>query len=210
MLKQAQIGDIAGVAVLFVIWVYLISVTIRAKIGAWKFLIGSIGTFLVGMFVLRPFLIKYINYALTAMVGIFGNLTGMYQTIYRQSAVFITTEVGGFLLQIDVECSGVIEILAFLSILAFFDVYNTRQKIVYGVIGTAYIMAANAIRVIVISVIVHFCGQESYNMAHTYIGRILFYAMSVALYFYAFTVPQIRAMKVGTFSYDAEKEAKNE
>lgn len=198
--------DIIGLSVLFLLWAYLISATKRAGVNAWRFLIGSMGCFVTGIIAIRPFAIKYINYVLAAIVGIFGNITGWYQTIFRESAVFITTDVGGFLLQIDVECSGIIEILAFLSLLIFFDVYTKKQKLVYGIIGTLYIIAANAIRIIVISCIVRFCGQGSYEVAHTYIGRLLFYGLSVAMYFYVFTAPQIRSMKIGSFSYDKKKE----
>ena len=64
---------------------------------------------------------------------------------------------------------------------------------------------ANVIRVTFICVIIHFFGGSAYYVAHTYLGRILFYALSVGLYFYVFTKEQIVRQKVGGFSYDRDK-----
>lgn len=47
-------------------------------------------------------------------------------------------------------------------------------------------------------------GNESYYMAHTIVGRLLFYALSIILYFYVFTRAQIRRQRVGEFGYDSE------
>ena len=44
-----------------------------------------------------------------------------------------------------------------------------------------------------------------YYIAHTYVGRIFFYAATIVLYFYVFTKSQVVRMKVGSFSYDKEK-----
>lgn len=187
--------------ILIVLWLYLIWTFKRAEVNAWRFFIGSIGMFLIGMIFIKPYIITYINYALTAIVGLFGNITGWYQTLFAESAIFVNTSIGGVLLQIDVECSGVIEILAFLSILLFFDIYSHQEKILYGTLGVLYIILANAIRIITITVLVFIFGYEAYYISHAYIGRILFYFLSVELYFHTFTRPQINAMRVGNFKY---------
>ena len=99
------------------------------------------------------------------------------------------------------ECSGIIEIMAFISLLAFFDVYKRPEKIAVGIAGVAGIMLANALRIVLICEIVHFCGVDAYSVAHTFIGRLFFYALTVLLYFYVFTKPHIVSMKVGGFLY---------
>jgi exosortase family protein XrtG len=96
----------------------------------------------------------------------------------------------------------VIEIFAYLCLLIFFDVYSTQEKWVVGAAGTAYLVMANVIRVVTICVMIHFFGGEAYFIAHTYIGRILFYILSVILYFNVFTKSQIIRQKVGGFKYD--------
>ena len=104
-------------------------------------------------------------------------------------------------LLIDFECSGIIEIMAFLSLLIFFNVYNWSEKLMIGIGGFCYIMLCNVLRIVMICLAVHFLGMSAYYVFHTFIGRIFFYVLSVYLYFYVFTKPQIVKMKVGNFSY---------
>ena len=108
-------------------------------------------------------------------------------------------------LQIDFECSGIIEIMAFISLLAFFNVYNFSEKVMVGIGGFCYIMLCNALRIVMICMSVYFWGMGAYYVVHTFIGRIFFYVLSVYLYFYVFTKPQVIKMKVGSFSYGNNK-----
>ena len=115
--------------------------------------------------------------------------------------MFVNAAQGAITLQIDFECSGIIEIMAFLSLLCFFRVYKIRERIVVGILGTLYITVANALRIIVISEMIYYFGLDVYYIAHTIIGRFVFYALSILLYFYVFTKPQIVRMKLGKFTY---------
>ncbi|MBR3463926.1 MAG: exosortase family protein XrtG, partial [Clostridiales bacterium] len=101
------------------------------------------------------------------------------------------------------ECSGVIEISAFLSLLLFFSVYHIPERIYIGVIGTLYTLVTNALRIVIICFVIHFCGTDYYYFAHTFVGRIVFYILQVVLYFYVFTRPQIKRTKTGGFAYNA-------
>ena len=89
--------DIIAYIILIVLWLYLIRTFKRANVNAWRFFLGSIGTFLIGLISFRHYIIKYINFALTAIVGLFGNITGWYQTLFMESAIFVDTSVGGVL-----------------------------------------------------------------------------------------------------------------
>lgn len=191
--------------ILVLLWLYLLHVTKKANVNFWHFIIGSIGLFLLAMLYIRPIVLPYINLILTSLVGMFGNITGWFQTIYSQSTIFITTATAGVYLYIDVECSGVIEILAYLSILVFFDAFKTQEKIIYGIVGVIYILFANALRVDLISSLVYFFGFGIYDFAHTILGRIVFYLLSVVLYYYIFTRSQISRTKTKEFTYDSKE-----
>lgn len=104
----------------------------------------------------------------------------------------------------DFECGGVIEILVFISLVAFFAVYRTWEKLLISFAGILWIIAANIIRLFSICLMINQFGNESYYMAHTIVGRLLFYALSIILYFYVFTRAQIRRQRVGEFGYDSE------
>ena len=119
--------------------------------------------------------------------------------------VFVDSRAGAISLLIDFECSGILEIMAYLSLLAFFQAYSRYERIAVGVIGTVYIILANAIRITVIGVIIYYKGMSAYYMAHTFVGRIVFYGLSIMLYFIVFTKAQIVRQKVGGFTYGTNK-----
>ena len=189
--------------IVFVIWIILMVVLHKAKLQAWFEVVGSIGLFIFGMVYIRPLAVEPLSRAVAAIAGIFGRLTGTFQNFFRYGIIFIPTKDSGNLtLQIDFECSGIIEILAYLSLLVFFKVYDAFERIVLSVLGVFYIIMANALRIILICEIIHFGGSGAYYIAHTYIGRIFFYFVSVVLYFYVFTKAQVVRMKVGNFRYN--------
>lgn len=188
-------------AVLALIWWYLLRVTDRAQLPFWHFVLGSCGLFLFLIFIVEPVMTEPLARLVAAIAGLFGSLTHTFAAFFRYGVLFIQSPAGAMTLQIDFECSGIIEILAFLSLLLFFRVYSRNQRVVVGVLGTVWIILANVLRIIAICEIIYFFGPNAYYAAHSLIGRIIFYGLSVFLYFYVFTKPQIVSMKVGNFTY---------
>lgn len=188
-------------AVLAVIWWYLLRVMDRAGLNFWHFVLGSGGLFVFLIVLVQPVLTKPLAQVVAAVAGLFGALTHTFAAYFRYGVLFIQAQGGAMTLQIDFECSGIIEILAFISLLAFFRVYTRNQRVVIGIMGTIAIILANVFRIIVICEIIYFGGPKVYYVAHSLIGRFIFYGLSVLLYFYVFTKPQIVSMKVGSFKY---------
>lgn len=139
--------------------------------------------------------------AVAAAAGILGDFSGMYDAYYKYSILFIPKETATVSLTIDYECSGVIEIMAFSCMLWFFPLYNTIEKLILNSVGIIVIFCANILRLFVICMLIYFFGNEIFYFAHTIFGRIIFYLLSIALYFYVFTRPQIIRQKVGNFAY---------
>lgn len=186
-------------------WLYLMYVLTRAKLDFWRYLCGSMGSFIILLVSVRELLTMPLARCVAAIAGIFGNITDTFAVYFKYGILFIKTTAGSMTLQIDLECSGIIEILAFLALLIFFRVYSIPERIIVGVLGVAYILVCNALRITLICEIVHFFGTSGYFVAHTFIGRIFFYVLTVILYFYVFTKPHIIKMKVGNFSYGNNK-----
>jgi exosortase family protein XrtG len=190
------------IVVLALAWLYLLRVLRRAELPFWTFLTGSMGIFLLLMVTVQPVLTQPLARAVAALAGVFGSLTGTFTAYFKYGIIFVPSAAGAMTLRIDFECSGIIEIMAFLSLLAFFRVYQPHEKLVIGLIGTAYIMLANALRIVLICLALHWFGTTVYYVMHTFVGRLLFYALSILLYFYVFTRPQVIRTRVGSFSYD--------
>lgn len=193
------------ICVIVALWLYILNVLGRAKLEFWRYMVGSMGLFIILMITLRVSLTMPLARVVAAMAGLIGDLTNTFVAYFKYGIIFILTDTGSMTLQIDMECSGVIEIMAFLSLLIFFRVYTVYERIIVGVIGTAYIMVCNALRITLICEAIHFFGMDAYFVAHTFLGRIFFYVLTVLLYFYVFTKSHIIKMKVGNFSYGNNK-----
>lgn len=185
-----------------VVWLFILHVLKKAQLRFWRFVWGAIGLFLLLMVFVRPYITMPLSQAVTAIAGVVGSLTGTFEAFFKYAIIYVQASGSSITLQIDMECSGVIEIMAFVSLLAFYDVYDRYEKAIVGVGSCLLIMLFNALRIIIICEIVHFCGVDAYSIAHTYIGRIFFYVLTVLMYFYVFTKPQVVRMRVGDFRYD--------
>lgn len=190
---------------LFIAWLALLKVLKRAELHFWRFLAGSTGLFLFLMTLIRPIMTQPLARAVASISGLVGSATHTFTSYFKYGIMFVESAGSSITLQIDFECSGIIEIMAFLSLLAFFRVYSVNERIAVGFAGTAYIILANSLRVTVICMMIHFLGSDVYFISHTIIGRLVFYTLSVLLYFYVFTKPQIIRMRLGKFSYGHNK-----
>lgn len=190
--------------ILFVIWLYVLSVLRRGKLAFWHFLVGSVGMFVFLMIWIQPIITVPLAKIVAAVSGILGDLTGLYDSYFLYGILFINNKKGAISLYIDYECSGVIEIMAFSSLLWFYSVYQLHEKIIANIAGFFAIFFANVMRIFIICVLIYFYGNDIYFLAHTIFGRLFFYACSVLLYFYVFTKSQIIRQKVGKVSYDRD------
>lgn len=205
IISSDSVGKIILFVILFVVWVFILHVLRKTKLDFWHFVVGGAGTFVISFAILRPILTDPLARVVALFNSLVGQITGMYSTYYKYGTIFIDSVSGALSLKIDFECSGIIEILAFLSLLAFFKVYTVAERVLVGIVGTLVIIVSNAIRLTVICTMIYFGGVEQYYLAHTIVGRLVFYGLSVALYFYVFTKPQIIKQKVGSFHYDNPK-----
>ncbi len=188
--------------VLVLVWLYILHLLKKSELSFWRFLVGSAGTFIFGMVWIRPFLTQPLAQVVAALSGILGQVTGFYSTYFKYGVIFVNTVMGDSMtLVIDFECSGILEILAFLSLLIFFRAYTKLEKLIVGSVGTILLILFNALRITIICLMIHYGGTSMYYVAHTFVGRIVFYTLSVALYFYVFTRTQVIRQKVGGFKY---------
>ncbi|MBN1776005.1 MAG: exosortase family protein XrtG [Oscillospiraceae bacterium] len=192
---------IPAVIVGLVAWSYAIYVLWRAKLTFFKFLVGSVGMFVLLMLLLQPILTAPLSKAVAAVTGLIGEWTGAFYSYYQYSLVFIRHGADSISLYVDYECSGIIEIFAFSSLLWFFPLYSIVEKLVVNIIGIIWIFLSNIIRMTSICLLVYFFGNDIFFFAHAIFGRIIFYTLSIILFFYVFTRAQIMKQRVGKFRY---------
>lgn len=184
------------------IWLFILHILNKSKLNFWHFIIGSAGAFILMLVFLQPILMGPLSRIVALIASLPGKIAGIYSAHYKYGVIFVESSVGAISMKIDFECSGMIEIAAYLAVLIFYRVYTVYERFCVGVLGVIALVLANAFRITVICLTIHFWGIDAYYMAHTFIGRLVFYALSVMLYFYVFTKPQIMKQKVGNFRYD--------
>lgn len=187
--------------VCFLVWIYLLSVFTRGKLYFYQFIWGSVGLFVFMMMWIQPVAIWPLTNLVCSAAGVAGRMTGFYESYSEYSMLFVQHGSEAISLCIDYECSGIIEMMAYVSMLAFFRVYDWMQRIILSVLGCMMIFFANIIRLFVIGTTIYYFGNDAYYIAHTIVGRIIFYALSVILYYYIFTKSQIVKQKIGGFHY---------
>lgn len=187
--------------VCFLVWIYLLSVFTRGKLYFHQFIWGSVGLFVFMMMWIQPVAIRPLTNLVCSAAGVAGRMTGFYESYSEYSMLFVQHGSEAISLCIDYECSGIIEMMAYVSMLAFFRVYDWMQRIILSVLGCMMIFFANIIRLFVIGTTIYYFGNDAYYIAHTIVGRIIFYALSVILYYYIFTKSQIVKQKIGGFHY---------
>lgn len=187
--------------VCFLVWIYLLSVFTRGKLYFYQFIWGSVGLFVFMMMWIQPVAIRSLTNLVCSAAGVAGRMTGFYESYSEYSMLFVQHGSEAISLCIDYECSGIIEMMAYVSMLAFFRVYDWMQRIILSVLGCMMIFFANIIRLFVIGTTIYYFGNDAYYIAHTIVGRIIFYALSVILYYYIFTKSQIVKQKIGGFHY---------
>lgn len=190
------------IAIIFLVWIYILRVLKKAELYSWRFIWGSMGLFIILMLIFLPVLTEPLSRCVLALAGLIGDATDAFRSYFKYGIIFIESANQALTLKIDLECSGLIEIMAFVSLLCFFDVYSFNEKIMIGIFGFIYIIVCNALRIAMICLSVHYLGTSVFYVFHTFVGRIFFYVFTIILYFYVFTKPQVIKMKVGNFKYE--------
>lgn len=188
-----------------IIWLFILHILNKSKLNFWHFIVGSAGAFILMLVFLQPVLTQPLARIVALLASLPGKIGDMYSAHYKYGVIFVQSAVGAISLKIDFECSGIIEIIAYLSLLIFYRVYTVYERVYVGVLGIIAMVLANALRITVICMIIYFGGIDMYYIAHTFVGRFVFYGLSVMIYFYVFTKPQIIKQKVGSFRYDSDK-----
>lgn len=174
-----------------IVWLYALTILKRAKLPAFYFIVGSGGLFFILIALSDPYWVWFFTHAVVNGVRWFGAVTGWSTTMPKYSIVSIINQTAPINMSIDYECSGIIETAAYLSLVVFFPLYNRFEKLFFSVAGMLWIYMANVIRLSVIITIVHFAGANYFFVAHAMIGRLVFYALVIVLYYEIFTYSQV-------------------
>jgi exosortase family protein XrtG len=81
-----------------------------------------------------------------------------------------------------------LETAAWIGLLLFYPSWSLRKRLGLIALGAVGIFGANLVRVVAIIAILHAFGKQSIVIAHTFIGRLLFFGLvMLGMYWYVFS-----------------------
>lgn len=190
-----------GSPILFIIsmlfWGFLLLVFYKEKMNFFKFMAGSVGIFTISMIFFTSHIERELTSLIINILGLIGRGTNYFEVFKENSIISMETRKGIVSILINYECSGVIEMLVYTSLVLFFPFGGIFRRVLSMVAGNIYIFIANIIRVLFIIVLTKSMGASAYYLIHTLFARILFFALMIVLYYFVFTATQLRFQTVG-------------
>lgn len=123
------------------------------------------------------------------------NILGIPTSFLPPNAFIFPDPTGWSVFGIGFECSSIIEISVLISLLMFYPGYSWKRKVRYMLIGATATYAANIIRMMSIIYIVNIFGKSWVYVAHAIIGKLIFFAFVVILYWYLLTKPTLEIVR---------------
>lgn len=169
----------------------------RIGLRFFAFVVGSVGFFTICMMYFLPYIEKYANLMNSYVLEWISNVFPVFHVHSELALITIETGKDIVTMVLDYECSGGIELLVFLSLVLFFPFGNIKTKVLSTIFGVSFLFVANILRLLFIIVMTKIFGAEAYKLVHMVFARILFFSLTVYLYYVLFTLVQIRYQKVG-------------
>lgn len=183
-----------GLGLLFVVWVGLVVFLRYYRVWLFYFLVGTVGCayWLVlgarNVWNFEPMLAQSVASAVHLLAGMLNVPTVTFSGAPGVLLVLVVAQdIGWTVLQVGVESSGLLEMSTLLSLLAFYPGVPLRQKAFTLFAGLLATWFANVIRLLLIVAILNHFGKEALILAHTYLGKLVFFAFTVIIYWLLIT-----------------------
>ncbi|TMC49095.1 MAG: hypothetical protein E6J26_10480 [Chloroflexi bacterium] len=109
----------------------------------------------------------------------------------------IPQEQGWTLVDIGVECSGLLEEAVLVGLLAFYPSWSLGRRVGLISAGLVATYLGNLVRVLFIVLTLHEWGKDSLFLAHTLVGRVIFFLIVVGIYWAVLTGPTLTQIRSG-------------
>lgn len=191
----------ALVVIIILIWLAAVIFFSHYRIWILYYLVGSVGLAFIIIFVGRMlFLETGLENVVTLTVHNVCNWVGVPTRIFQTSpgsllVMVIGQDIGWTVLQITIECSGLLEIGVMLGMVLFYPGWSLRKRAILAGVGALATFIANIIRLFFIVEILHYVGKNSIFISHTIAGRAIFFFIVVAIYWFVLTRPMLKDVR---------------
>ncbi len=173
------------------------------KAGAWLpyFVAGAAGSAFILVVGMRDVLPgeDLLRAATAGLVDQFAWLLGVRTTVTDADAgdllvVGVPHHNEWTMLSIGIECSGLLDLATLFGLVLFFPALPIFKRIKVLIAALVLTFFANVIRMLVIVMAVGWGGQETLELAHVVLGRIVFFVLAIGIYWFAITRPTLQAV----------------
>lgn len=193
---MAEVLTIIGAAI---IWAALVVFFRRAHAWLPYYVLGAAGSAILIVVIGRELLpLESIFRQATAIsVHVLSPLIGVTTTIEHVSpgsimVLGVPHHDEWTLLTVGLESSGLLESAALFGLVAFFPASAGLSRGWTICVALALTFAANVLRVLIIVSVVAYFGQGYLEFAHIVLGRIVFFVLAIAIFWFAITRPTLR------------------
>jgi exosortase family protein XrtG len=190
--------------VLFLVWIACIFFLRRYRVWILYYLVGTVGLsfFLVytitKLHAFEPMLAHSVALSVHDLLGMAGIPTEIFENAPGVLLVLVVTQnVGWTVLQIGVESSGLLEICVLISLVAFYPLWKLPRKILLCLFGIAFTWLANVLRMVLIALLLHYFGKSVLVLAHTFLGKALFFLFTIAIYWFLVSSTTLKEIRKG-------------
>ncbi len=156
------------------------------------FLLIIAGTQLLSLERMLEMATAYSAHAISRMVGI---PTRVFEAAPGNILVWVVVQEPGWtVVRVDLECSGLLEMSVLSGLFLFYPAWSTGRRIWLALLGWLATFASNVIRVLGIIWILHLLGKRSIFVAHTIAGRLIFFVIVAAFYWFVLTKGTLRTL----------------
>lgn len=107
-----------------IVWLYILSILKRAQLSAFHFIFGSGGLFFILIALSNPYWVWFFTHAVINGIKLIGTSTGLCTVMSHYGMVNIINPTSPVNMAIDYECSGIIETVAYISLVSFLPLFN--------------------------------------------------------------------------------------
>lgn len=179
-------------ALITLIWV-LVTVWLRSR-RRWLsyYITAGLGFVLVALTIVRSLGIDAVVEGIEAVqVVAIARTVGLGLGTFGGSTLTIPTESGWAVFDIGIECSGLLEMFVFTSLVGFYPAFSAKRRVATIAVGVVATWIINIARILLIIAIISAMGVDWVYAAHAVFGRVFFFAATVVTYWYLVTRPTV-------------------
>jgi exosortase family protein XrtG len=184
------------------LWAALTYFFYRNRIWLLYYVVGAVGLALLliwsgrTVFPLELWLKQSAAYAVHFIAQWFGIETRIFESAPGTILVLVIPQSQGWtLVEIGVECSGLLEEAVLIGLASFYPGWGLPRRLGWLSLGIAATYLGNLLRILFIVMTLHFLGKDTLFLAHTLVGRVFFFFIVIAIYWAVFTQPTLRQLR---------------